>query len=157
MYIEKKATGEDIRFNVLGDEISKHYVLNNDWPDDKLFVSILKLKDDDETLLRFIQAVINTQEGNVSGDTIAQINQNIPEGMRFEKGRDNRYLFVSNRRLLQSNIDQDFKFVKCKCNYSQGSLFLDQGSLPKNLENNVFLLAYNNWDDYGYKQPFPLL
>lgn len=153
---KKNATGEDSRFNVLGDEISKHYVLNNDWSDDKLFVSILKLKDDDEALLRFIQALINTQDGNVTEDTIAQINQNIPEGMRFEKGRDNIYLFVSNRRLLQLDIDQDYKFVKCQSKYTHGSLVLDYDSFPQNLGTNVFLLAHNNWDDYGYKTTYAL-
>lgn len=153
---EQDATGEDDRFSVLGDEISKHYVLNDDWPDDKLFISILKLKDDDETLLRFTQAIINSQDDNINKDIIDQINQNVPEGMSFEKRQDNGYLFVSNRRLLQLNIEQDFKFVKCNCNYSHGSLVLDHRSLPQNLGNNVFLLGYNNWDDYGYKTTFAL-
>jgi len=153
---EQDATGEDSRFSVLGDEISKHYVLNDDWPDDKLFISILKLKDDDETLLRFIQALINTQDGNVSEDTIVQINQNIPEGMAFLKSNDNIFLFVQKGSSSQSDVKQNAKFIKCKCSYSRGGLILDKESIPQDIDNNVFLLAHYNWDDYGNKTSFIL-
>ena len=33
-----ESTGEDYRYKVLGDEIEKHYIMNDDWVDDKLFV-----------------------------------------------------------------------------------------------------------------------
>ena len=44
---QRKATGEDYRYKMLGDEIEKHYVMNDDWADDKLFVGILSIFDDD--------------------------------------------------------------------------------------------------------------
>ena len=31
------STGEDSRYNILGDEIDKHYFMNDDWPQDKLY------------------------------------------------------------------------------------------------------------------------
>lgn len=153
---EKEATGEDSRFQVLGDEIMKHYVMNDDWPDDKLFISILKIKDDDDSLLRFIQTVVNFQEGNVSDETIKRINQNVPEGMAFLKGQDNVCLFVENGDSLQWNVNQNIKFVKCRCSRSYGRLVLDKESIPQDIGNNVFLLAYYSWDDYGNKTTFIL-
>lgn len=153
---EQDATGEDSRFSVLGDEINKHYVLNNDWPDDKLFISILKLKDDDETILRFTQAVINFQDGNVNEDTIAQINQNVPEEIAFQKGKDNEFLFVQQRDSFQWDANQNIKFVKCKCDYSRGRFVLCKESIPHDIGNNVFLLAHYNWDDYGNRTSFIL-
>ena len=39
---------EDIRFSNLGDEIEKHFVINDDWSQEKLFNSIFKLKEDEE-------------------------------------------------------------------------------------------------------------
>ena len=39
---------EDIRFSNLGDEIEKHFVINDDWSQEKLFNSIFKLKEDED-------------------------------------------------------------------------------------------------------------
>ena len=35
---QQKSTGDDYRYKVLGDEIEKHYIMNDDWVDDKLFI-----------------------------------------------------------------------------------------------------------------------
>ena len=53
-----KATGEDYRYKVLGDEIEKHYIMNDDWVDDKLFVGILKIFDDEDKFIQFVEQVI---------------------------------------------------------------------------------------------------
>ena len=39
---------EDIRFSNLGDEIEKHFIINDDWSQEKLFNLIFKLKEDEE-------------------------------------------------------------------------------------------------------------
>lgn len=39
----KPSTGEDHRYRVLGDEIDKHYFMNDDWTQDKLYLSVLHM------------------------------------------------------------------------------------------------------------------
>lgn len=53
-----KATGEDFRYKVLGDEIEKHYIMNDDWVDDKLFIGILNIFDDGDKFIQFVEQVI---------------------------------------------------------------------------------------------------
>ena len=50
---------EDIRFSNLGDEIEKHFVINDDWSQEKLFNSILKLKEDEQRLIHFFSGLLN--------------------------------------------------------------------------------------------------
>ena len=57
---QQKATGEDFRYKLLGDEIEKHYIMNDDWSDDKLFIGVLKLFEDDEKFIRFTEYLINS-------------------------------------------------------------------------------------------------
>lgn len=45
---------EDIRFSNLGDEIEKHFVINDDWSQEKLFNSIFMLKEDEERSVSII-------------------------------------------------------------------------------------------------------
>ena len=56
---DAKSTGEDPRYKVLGDEIEKHYIMNDDWVDDKLFVRILHVLDDEDKFIRFIEEIVD--------------------------------------------------------------------------------------------------
>ena len=56
---QKPSTGEDSRYTILGDEIEKHYFLNDDWAQDKLYLSILHMLDDERTLLQFVEGMVN--------------------------------------------------------------------------------------------------
>ena len=55
---QKPSTGEDKRYKCLGDEINKHYFQNDDWPTDKLYINILKIRDDEVRLMNFITGLI---------------------------------------------------------------------------------------------------
>ena len=57
--VYKKPKLEDYRFSNLGDEIEKHFVMNNDWSEEKMFNSVLHLKDDDDKLIRFFSGLLN--------------------------------------------------------------------------------------------------
>ena len=50
---------EDKRYNNLGDEIDKHFFMNDDWDEDKLFIGKLHLLDDDHIFLTFIEKLLN--------------------------------------------------------------------------------------------------
>lgn len=152
---ERPSTGEDSRYTVLGDEIMKHYVMNDDWPDDKLFISILKIKSDEDLLLRFIQELIHFQGDFVGDEAITIINQNIPNDIEFKKGENGLYAFFNKGVVLQQN-NNDIVFYKCLCQYYCKRFYLIEESIPKNIGNNVFLIASHGWDDYTYKTSFVL-
>ena len=55
---QRNSTGEDSRYNILGDEIDKHYFMNDDWTQDKLYLSVLHILNDEQKLLRFVEGLI---------------------------------------------------------------------------------------------------
>ena len=148
---ERPSTGEDSRYTVLGDEIVKHYVMNDDWPDDKLFISILKIKEDESLLLRFIQELIHFQDNIISDSTLQKINTNLPKDIEFKKDDDGAYSFFDKGEIIQQATNQNIKFYKCLGRYVYKRLSIIQESIPQNIGNNVFLIAFNSWDDYGNK------
>lgn len=76
---QKPSTGEDHRYSVLGDEIDKHYFMNDDWTRDKLYLSVLHILDDDERLQRFVEGMVNVAQLGEGNDTIKEINQVLEE------------------------------------------------------------------------------
>lgn len=148
---KEPSTGEDSRYTVLGDEIMKHYVMNEDWPDDKLFVSILKLKDDETLLLRFIQELIHFQGDIVDEVVLQKIKVNLPKDVEFKKGDDGAYSFFDKGGIMQQTTNQNIRFYKCLGRYAYKKLSIIQESIPQNIGNNVFLLVFYYWDDYGNK------
>lgn len=154
---ERPSTGEDSRYTVLGDEIMKHYVMNDDWPDDKLFISILNIKEDDSLLLRFIQELINFQNDNINENVIDEINRYLSDNISIKRGDDGYFVFFDRENRLSSYINKTIRFVKCWAEYAYRDVHIIEDTVPRDIENNVFLLAYNgNWNDYGYHTWFVL-
>lgn len=150
-----ESTKEDSRYKILGDEIVKHYVMNNDWPDDKLFISILDIKHEDK-LLRFIQEIINIEK-EVSVDTINRINQNLPHDSEFKLGKDELYVFSKKGEVLRQLVNNDIPFYKCKAKFSYGTVSIEESSIPGNIADKSFLLAFNDtWNDYSIYSFFVL-
>lgn len=68
---------EDIRFSNLGDEIEKHFVINDDWSQEKLFNSILKLKEDEQRLIHFFSGLLNiSSDSNLLESIKESLNSN---------------------------------------------------------------------------------
>ena len=153
---EKESTGEDPRYSVLGDEIMKHYVMNDDWPDDKLFISILKIKSDEDLLLRFIQELIHFQGDIIDDETLLKINQNLPNNTKLKKGEGGFYILLDNSSYLSHDGNHHMKFFKCLCNPYGNRHPLDMDSIPPDATYNVFLIASNNWNDFGHQTSFVL-
>lgn len=64
---------------MLGDEIDKHYFMNDDWTQDKLYLSVLHILDEDERLLRFVEGMVNVAQLGEGNDTIKEIKQVLEE------------------------------------------------------------------------------
>lgn len=61
---QQKATGEDFRYKFLGDEIEKHYIMNEDWSHDKLFVEILQVYHDEGKFIIFVEQLTRMLHGD---------------------------------------------------------------------------------------------
>lgn len=57
-YVYNMPKREDIRFSNLGDEIEKHFIINDDWSQEKLFNSIFKLKEDEERFCLKVSIIV---------------------------------------------------------------------------------------------------
>lgn len=146
---EKPSTGDDSRYSILGDEIMKHYVMNDDWPDDRLFISILKIKDDESLFLRFIQELVNYQDNIGFDGVVEKINQILPKDIELKKNTDGLYVFSKRGKVLLQLINDEIKFVKCKAKYVNRMVQIDESTIPDNVTKGSFLLAFNDgWNDY---------
>lgn len=111
---QKPSTGEDHRYSVLGEEIDKHYFMNDDWTQDKLYLSVLHILDDDERLLRFVEGMVNVAQLGEGNDTIKEINQVLEEdGLIISR---NGYSWEIKAIDPDERYEQDesLPFVRCK-------------------------------------------
>ena len=100
---QKPSTGEDSRYKILGDEIDKHYFMNDDWTQDRLYLSVLHILDDEQKLLRFVEGLINI----ISDDTIIDDLQKILDAENYQIASD------EGRYVIQKK-GEDITLVVCK-------------------------------------------
>ena len=156
-----KATGEDYRYKVLGDEIEKHYIMNDDWVDDKLFVGILKIFDDEDKFIQFVEQVIamfRTDESysKFRGELSALLNG---ENLVLYEEQDNqgRYLFRIGEKGQASELPKNaLKFYVCNSNvYNAVGFYEKDIEWPE--DKNCFVLTFDyGWNDYNYKTRYRL-
>ena len=144
---QKSSTGEDSRYNILGDEIDKHYFMNDDWPQDKLYLSVLHILDDDLKLLRFVEGLINIKYDEAIINDLQKILQTESCQIVNDKGR------LSIRQAtddLLIEVDKNIPFIRCKSKVTFYYEFAEEDvEVPK--EHECFMLTFNNkWNDYGY-------
>lgn len=156
-----KATGEDDRYKVLGDEIEKHYIMNDDWVDDKLFVGILKIFDYEDKFIQFVEQVIamfRTDESysKFKGELSALFDG---ENLVLCEEQDNhgRFLFRIGEKGRASEFPKDaLKFYVCNSNvYNAVSFYEKDIEWPE--DKNCFVLTFDyGWNDYNYKTRYRL-
>ena len=153
---QRNATGEDGRYKVLGDEIEKHYIMNSDWPDDKLFVRILRLYDDDSKFKQFVEQLLLLFHKTEYFDAYSKI-----------------LTPILSKELLTLNITQNeqgqlsirigdaaknsplapvgaLKFYVCESNIYNFALFFEK-DVKWPADRNCFVLTNNyGWNDYSY-------
>lgn len=158
---QMKSTSEDFRYKVLGDEIEKHYVMNEDWGEDKLFLGILKLFDDEDKFISFMEQItllFSRDEGFVNYETYLSdlLNQ---EDLKLFREKDEQGYDIYRVR-VQDGAPQlpkgTLKFYVCNSNvYNVLNFYEKSIEWPKN--KNCFVLTHNNrWNDYSYKTRYKL-
>lgn len=145
---QKPSTGEDHRYSVLGDEIDKHYFMNDDWTQDKLYLSVLHILDDDERLQRFVEGMVNVAQLGEGNDTIKEINQVLEEdGLIIIR---NGYSWEIKAIDPDERYEQDesLPFVRCKSTITDCVYFIEKDiELPT--DDKCFVVTFNDqWNDY---------
>lgn len=144
---QSPSTGEDSRYNILGDEIDKHYFMNDDWTQDKLYLSVLHILDDEQKLLHFVEGLINLH----SDDAIIEDLQKILEDENYQiVNDDGRLVICLKENDLALEVDKKIPFIRCKSNVTYYSDF-DEEDIEAPREYECFMLTFNNrWNDYSF-------
>lgn len=111
------STGDDYRYKKLGDEIEKHYVMNDDWSDDKLFISILKVTEDEIKFLKFVEHILKFYAIESDAENLtSKLNELLSdEGYKIrEKGRE--LFLIKEGNELNNETDNGLKFIRCESN-----------------------------------------
>lgn len=144
---QRTSTGEDSRYKILGDEIDKHYFMNDDWTQDKLYLSVLHILDDEHKLLRFVEGLINIKYDKAIVNDL----QKILETESYQIVNDEGRLFIRQATDdLLIEVDKNIPFIRCKSKVTFYYEFAEEDvEAPK--EHECFMLTFNNkWNDYGY-------
>lgn len=144
---QRNSTGEDSRYNILGDEIDKHYFMNDDWTQDKLYLSVLHILNDEQKLLRFVEGLISLH----SDDAIIEELQKILEDENYQIiNDDGRLAICLKENDLALEVDKKIPFIRCKSNVTYYSDF-DEEDIETPKEYECFMLTFNNrWNDYSF-------
>lgn len=147
---QRPSTGDDYRYKKLGDEIEKHHILNDDWPQDKLYISILKILDDDEKLLKFVRELLNMEEIRNDDVLVGDLRKTLNnEGLDIHEM--NNVLFIgSSNQPLSVKCDNDVPFVVCKSTIERYLEFKEKDIvLPE--DDKCYVVTFNNeWNDFDW-------
>lgn len=146
----------DPRYQTMRGDIQQHYINNTDWDEHYMFSEVLGLYNDAEKFQRLIEWIPSTE---------FQDNENLISNL---VELINSYLIPHKQRLVAKN-QQGVTIYEVKSNVEVDSsipentipFFVDrnsnkQGSHEPPSQYPAFVLAADNWDDFGVKSLFRL-
>lgn len=147
---------EDKRFVHFGDEIDKHYFDNDDWTQDKLFISKLHLLDDDKKLLNLIKGLLNLDGVGDYVECVTELNSVLSDIGLVARKYGKTWTLDEIEGNIPVEIDENIPFVRCKSTITKYTNFIEKNIiLPK--DHVCFVLTYNyEWNDFGYSTWFQL-
>ena len=156
-----KATGEDLRYKVLGDEIEKHYIMNDDWVDDKLFVGILNIFADGDKFIQFVEQVIVMLSSDNDFEKIKKELSDLldEENLALYEEQNNQgqqVCRISEKGHAAELPKGALKFYVCSSDvYNAVSFYERDIKWPD--DQNCFVLTFDYaWNDYSYKTRYRL-
>lgn len=156
---------QDSRFKNAYDDIVQHTLNNNDWDDDHLFLERLKLLENDQIFIKFLETIVNPKFRN-----------NEDEIIRFVL-LINSYLEKDNIELYRSEYDDNGEpiYLIHQISEDELSIYHKKNTIPFFVDKNngylydkarahnqplqfpSFVLAHNSgWNDYSYHTTFYL-
>lgn len=158
---QQKATGEDYRYKVLGDEIEKHYVMNDDWVDDKLFLGVLHVLDDEEKFISFVEQVSRMVQSDSSFEIyLSELSKILAEeNLVLNEAKDEHGypVYRIEKKDGPSRVIRNArKFYVCESHVSNGVYFYED-SIKWPSDDDCLVLTFDyNWNDYSYKTRYRL-
>lgn len=163
--VYQRPATEDSRYRNLGDEIDKHYFLNDDWTEDKLFIGKLHVLDDEHSFLRFLEEVLNVYEQfNIDG--YQYVKSEIEplfekENIRIQEDRDENNNIRTIRLIVGNDTssrleDRSKKFYICSSKVINEVKFIETDiKIPE--DDDCFVLTFDyGWNDFDYKTRYHL-
>ena len=145
----KPSTGEDVRYHNLGDEIEKHFVMNDDWAFSKLFVSILQYDQSDEKYYSFLEALFNMTE-NLSQDDVEQIKGALKDvGYYVTKSDKGVFSISTNPDAESANYQSPYPIVVCDAQSTKQWGVVQQTVQWPDRHNCLVLALNEGWNDYS--------
>lgn len=152
---QKVSTGEDKRYQILGDEIEKHFILNEDWSEDKLLKSILKVTEDENLFLKFLERIINYKKNRDKQEIIERIKV-LLEKERLTIVEVDGILRIEFQDANRLKINNFTPFIRCNSQIVTYTNFTEENIEWPN-ETDCFVLTHNYaWNDFGYFTWFAL-
>ena len=116
---QKSSTGEDKRYKILGDEIEKHFILNEDWSEDKLLKSILKVTENGNLFLKFLERIINYKTNRDTQEEIIEQTKVLLEKERLTIVENDDVLRIESKDSIRLRTNNFTPFIRCKIICSQ--------------------------------------
>ncbi len=149
---------EDYRYAHYGDEIQQHFINNNDWTTDRIFVSDLKIFDDDAKFEQFVIGILNgcgeaeLSIQNAINELISYLHEHKLDISTYEdNGKRVFHEFVTLREAYSDIKENDIPIfvVRAKGHTQYGSF-----QTPPTVFPSIQLVFDGGWDDYGYNTRF---
>lgn len=163
--VYQRPATEDSRYSNLGDEIDKHYFLNDDWNEDKVFIGKLKILDDEYNYLRFLEEILNVYE-KYNTDGYQYVKSEIEpllekENIHIQEDKDDNQR-IKTIRLIVGDVngnrveDRSRKFYVCSSKVTDAVKFIEE-DIHYPDDNDCFVLTFDyGWDDFDYKTRYHL-
>ena len=153
---QKSSTGEDKRYKILGDEIEKHFILNDDWSEDKLLKSILRVTENGNLFLKFLERIINYKTNRDKQEEIIERIKVLLEKERLTIVENDGVLLIESQDANRLKINDSTPFIRCNSEIVTYTNFKEENiEWPK--ETDCFVLTHNYaWNDFGYFTWFAL-
>ncbi len=153
---QKASTGEDKRYQILGDEIEKHFIFNDDWSEDKLLKSILKVTENGNLFLKFLERIINYKTNKDKQEEIIERIKVLLEKERLTILENDGALHIGSKDANRLKINNSTPFIQCKSQIITYTNFTEEDIEWPN-RTNCFVLTHNYaWNDFGYYTWFAL-
>ena len=158
---QQNSTGEDYRYKVLGDEIEKHYIMNDDWIDDKLFVGVLDILEDEEKLIRFTEQVLRMIQYDSNFEIcVSELSKLLEkENLALEKTQDEQgyTVFRINREGSSSRVFRNARKIYICDSHVYNTVYFYEDNIKWPSDNDCLVLTYNySWNDYSCKTRYRL-
>lgn len=146
----------DHRFKTMRGDIQQHYINNTDWDENYMFSEVLALYNDAEKFQRLIELIPSSEflnDNNLASTLVAIINRYLIPHKQKLVATNQRGITVYE---VKSNVEVDNRISENNIPFFVSKNSNKQGEHEPPNQYPAFVLAADNWDDFGVKSLFRL-